>query len=727
LGDAQAARQRACNAGDIKMAPLPALREELDLLNGPVLPDGQPSWTLHDPERNLFFRIDWQTFEILRRWSIADPDEIARNINTATTLRPDADDVARVAKFLIENQLVIPNGPQSAKKMAERLAMIQGTPFKWLLHHYLFFRVPLWRPDAWLQRMLPVVAPLYTRGFLLLTLLALLIGLTQVIRHSEVFFTSLVDTFTFNGLLAYGVTLIVVKLLHELGHAFTAKRLGCRIPAIGVAFLVLFPMAYTDTNETWRLTNRWQRLQVSVAGIATELTIAAWATLAWGLLPDGELRGLAFMLATTSWIATVIINASPFLRFDGYFILSDMLDMPNLHARSFALARWRLREWLFALGEPKPEHFSARKQTWLIVFAWITWVYRLIVFLGIALLVYYFFVKIIGIFLFVVEIWWFILRPIWHEFKEWRARLPVISANPHSKRRSMLSMLLFAGFLAMFFVPWPGRVVASGLLRPLDVWTVFAPAGAQVETLLFREGEQLPQGTELIRLHSPDLAARHKALLARVETTRWQAAAAGLDLNARNQLQVAQQEYATAYAQLLEIEEELLPYAPVTPFAGTLRDLDPDLESGQWLAEREKIAVLVGDGPLHVETYLDEAAVKRISIGDSAIFIPDGLEGGVITLTVSNIDADATRVLPDGILTAMAGGHIMTRAVQGGHVPDGSFFRVVLRADDTEASVANEFASQAWRGKVVFRADAEAPAARYWRNILAVLVRESGL
>ena len=100
------------------MAPLPALREELDLLNGPVLPDGQPSWTLHDPERNLFFRIDWQTFEILRRWSIADPDEIARNINTATTLRPDADDVARVAKFLIENQLVIPNGPQSAKKSA---------------------------------------------------------------------------------------------------------------------------------------------------------------------------------------------------------------------------------------------------------------------------------------------------------------------------------------------------------------------------------------------------------------------------------------------------------------------------------------------------------------------------------------------------------------------------------------------------------------------------------
>ncbi|MDP1930520.1 MAG: HlyD family efflux transporter periplasmic adaptor subunit [Gammaproteobacteria bacterium] len=712
-------------------APLSGLREELDLLAGPVLPDGQPSWTLHDPERNMFFRIDWLTFEILQRWSLGDPQAIAQNITTATTLRPDEDDVTHVARFLDENQLTVSRGPNSARKLAERLAIIQGTPLKWLLHHYLFFRVPLWRPDAWLQRMLPIVAPLYTRGFFFLTLLALLIGLTQVVRHSEVFFTSLVDTFTFQGLAAYGVTLIVVKLLHELGHAFTAKRFGCRIPAIGVAFLVMFPMAYTDTNETWRLTNRWQRLQVSAAGIATELMIAAWSTLAWGLLPDGELRGLAFMLATTSWIATVLINASPFLRFDGYFILSDLLDMPNLHGRSFALARWQLRESLFALGESKPEHFSARKQFWLIVFAWITWIYRLVVFLGIALLVYHLFVKVIGIFLFAVEIWWFIARPILQELQAWRARLPKISANPYSRRRSLFSVLLFTGLVALLFVPWPGRVVVSGLLRPLDIWTVFAPAGAQVETLLHDEGDLVSAGTTIIRMHSPELTARYRAAQAKVESARWQAAAAGLDVRARGQLQVAQQEYATANAELLMIEEQLLPFTSVAPFTGTLRDIDPDLEIGQWLEEREKIAVLVGDGPLLVETYLDEEAVKRVAIGDSAIFIADGLEGGVLSLTVRNIDADATRVLPNGILSAQAGGHILTRARQGEHVPGGSFFRVVLQAEKSTSVLhepyAGQFPSQAWRGQVIIRADAQAPATRYLRNFMAVLVRESGL
>jgi len=278
---------------------LPLLREELDLLAGPALADGQPSWTLHDPVRNQFFRIDWPTFEILSRWSLDDPQAIAESVAESTTLQLSASDVEQVARFLLENQLVQPQGSDSARKLAARLEQIQGSAFKWLLHHYLFFRIPLWRPDAWLGRWLGVAQLFYSRTFLALTLLALGLGLYHVMRQWDVFTASLVDTFSLSGLASYGVALVAVKFLHELGHAFTAKRLGCRVPTMGVAFLVLWPVAYTDTNETWRLTSRWQRLQVACAGIATELAVAAWATLAWGLLPDGEWRSAAFVLATT--------------------------------------------------------------------------------------------------------------------------------------------------------------------------------------------------------------------------------------------------------------------------------------------------------------------------------------------------------------------------------------------------------------------------------------------
>ncbi|MCQ4345837.1 HlyD family efflux transporter periplasmic adaptor subunit [Pseudomonas stutzeri] len=696
--------------------PLPSLREELDLLPGPLLADGQPSWTLHDPVRNRFFSIDWPTFEVLQRWSFDDPAAIAESIATATTLQLEAEDVRQVVRFLLDNQLVKPEGQGAARQLAERRARQEGSRLKWLLHHYLFFRVPLWRPDAWLDRWQGVAGLFATRGFILLTLLALGLGLSQVLRQWDGFIASLVDTFSWQGLAAYGVALLLVKFLHELGHAFTAKRLGCRVPTMGVAFLVLWPMAYTDTNETWRLTSRWRRLQVASAGILTELVIAAWATLAWALLPDGGLRSAAFVLATTSWVATLAINASPFMRFDGYFILSDWLDMPNLHERSFALARWKLREWLFALDEERPEHFSPRREAWLIAFAWATWLYRLVVFLGIAVLVYHFFVKLLGILLFLVEIVWFIAMPIRNELQAWRQRWALI----RQRRRSRLSLALLLGLIALLALPWPGRVPSSGVLRPAEVWPLFAPGPARLEHLAHREGQAVQAGAELLRLAAPELQLRREALLARIQALRWQAASAGFGEESRALLQSRQEELATASAELASLDEQLARYAPRAPFAGQLRDLDPDLQAGQWLAAKEPIALLVGAGSL-VETYLDEEQIKRIAIGDRGTFLSDGGEGPLLQLRVSNLDADASRVLGNGMLAAQAGGHVLTRPRGEQLVPEQAVYRVTL----TVESPLDSLAGQSWRGRVVVHGRWEAPAARYLRNALAVLVREA--
>ena len=191
-----------------------------------MLADGQASWTLHDPTRNLFFRIDWPSFEVLKRWALGDPEQIAQDISDATTLQLEAQDVLGVAQFLVGNQLTQPAGPGSARELADRLHKMQGSALKWLLHHYLFFRIPLLRPDAWLGRWQGVAGLFYSRVFAWMTLAALLLGLTQVLRRWDNFSASLVDTFNWEGLAAYGVALFVVKLLHELGHAFTAKRLG---------------------------------------------------------------------------------------------------------------------------------------------------------------------------------------------------------------------------------------------------------------------------------------------------------------------------------------------------------------------------------------------------------------------------------------------------------------------------------------------------------------------
>ena len=705
------------------MARLPPLREELALLPGARLADGQPSWTLHDPLRNHFFRIDWPTFEVLQRWGMGDSELIAQAVSRTTTLRMEAAEVQDVLQFLFGNQLVQTAGVHTPRQLAERLNKLQGSAWKWLLHHYLFFRIPLLRPDAWLGRMQGLAGLFYSKTFACLTAAALLLGLSQVLRHWELFHATLVDTFNWEGLAAYGVALFGVKLLHELGHAFTAKRLGCRVPTMGVAFLVMWPMAYTDTNESWRLTDRWQRLQIASAGIAVELIIAAWATLAWALLPDGAVRSAAFVLATISWVGTLAINASPFMRFDGYFILSDGLDMPNLHERSFALARWQLREWLFDLGEQAPEHFPARQHAALVAFAWATWAYRLVLFLAIAVLVYQFAFKLLGILLFVVEILWFVLLPVQRELQAWRKRWPAIK----QRRRGRISAGLLAGLLLLVVLPWPSLITVSAVFRPAEVWPVYAPAGARLDSLNYSDGELIAEGALLMQLYAPDLAMRKQALQVKLERVRWRAAASGLDAESRGQMLFNEAELAGAQAELQALETELAAYAPRAPFKGRLRDVDPDLQPGQWLSRKERIGVLVrGEGQWVVETWLDEDALRRIAVGDSAHFSTDGAAGPVLALKVQVIDGDVSRVLPRPELSAHLGGHVLTREKNGLLLPERAVYRVTLALEPQSQAHLGELAHHSWRGKLTLHGRWEAPAWPYLRQAAAVMVREFG-
>lgn len=698
---------------------LPRLREELDLLPGPNTVDGQPSWTLHDPVRNLFFRIDWLTLEVLTRWTMEDPALIAKDVTDKTTLSIGVEDVETVAKFLIQHQLVQASSTNAPQKMTEQLAKIQGSPLKWLLHHYLFFRVPLVNPDAWLTRHLHWARWFGTTTFAWLTWGALAIGLSQVVRRWDVFTASLVDTFNLEGLLAYGVALLCVKVLHELGHAFTAKHFGCRVPAMGVAFLVMWPVAYTDTNETWRLTDRFQRLRVASAGIMTELVIAAWATLAWALLPEGSLKSAAFVLATTSWVATLAINASPFMRFDGYFILMDALDMPNLHGRSFALARWKLREWLFGLGDPPPEYFAPGQAKAMVAFAWATWLYRLVLFLGIALLVYFFFFKLLGVLLFVVEIAWFIWWPIRSELRVWGELWPLIRQRQRSRKSAWL-MLFLAVLLA---VPWPGRIGASAVLRPQEIWPVFAPAGARIEAMPFQHGDRVEAGQPLVKLFVPDLATREKALQARMEQQRWQAVMSVFDDEMRKRMKVTEQSLATTNAELKGVQAERTQFVPTAPFAGQFWLADPDLKPGQWVSKRESLGVLVRhDAPWKVETWLDEDDVQRVQVGQKAFFTADSGTGERLQLTVSAIDRDAARILPRHELAGVFGGHLMTREKNGQLVPERAVYRVVLEVHDLPTSLRNH----TWRGQLTVHAQWSSPIARYTKQALSVLVREFG-
>lgn len=697
-------------------APLPPLREELQLFEAAPHADGSPAWSLHDPVRNQFFHLDWMTFEILARWQIDDADALAAAVSAETTLEVVADDVKTVQEFLLNNQLCRLHGPPGTESLLRREKARHSGVWQWLLHHYLFFRIPLLRPDRWLSRHVEAVAPLYSRRFFLLTLGALVLGGFECFRQWDHFSATLVDTFSLKGAVGYAVALTFVKTLHELGHAFTAKRKGCRVPTMGLAFLVMWPVAYTDVNEVWKLRARRDRLAVGAAGIVTELVVAAWSTLLWGLLPDGALRDAVFLLATTTWISTLVINASPFMRFDGYFLLSDFLDFPNLHARAFALARWDLRERLFALGEPAPEPLPAGRQRVLIVFAWLVWVYRLVLFLGIAVLVYHFFVKLLGLVLFAVEIGVFVVLPVWREVKEWRSRAAHIRHSGRARR----SLLVLLGLIVVGFLPWNTTVSGQGLLRTTQSFPLYAPAAARVLAVHVKSGATVEANTLLLSLESPDLDYQEAQSRNRVERLGWQLEVSGLDESGRARQSVTREELAGARTELAGLEKERQRLELRAPFRGVVADISPELLAGVWVNRREHLGVLVDPGSWQVETYLGETDVQRIRVGDTGDFYPEAAGGTAFALKVARIDTDATRLLPDPMLSAQHGGELLTREKNGQLIPEKAIYRVVLDVQGHPADF------HVLRGRVVISGRPQSLLGDYLRVATGVLIRESG-
>ena len=186
------------------------------------------------------------------------------------------------------------------------------------------------------------------------------VGLFLVGRQWDAFVSTFLHFFNWRGAVMYGAVLCLVKVVHELGHAYTATRFGCRVPTIGVAFMVMVPVLYSDVSDSYRLSSKRKRVAIAAAGVVAELGLAAVATVLWAFLPDGPLRSMAFVVATSSWIMSLTVNLNPLMRFDGYYLLADGLGLPNLQDRACAFGQWKLRQLLFGAGSPQPGRWGSR-------------------------------------------------------------------------------------------------------------------------------------------------------------------------------------------------------------------------------------------------------------------------------------------------------------------------------------------------------------------------------
>jgi putative peptide zinc metalloprotease protein len=697
---------------------VPYLRQDLEIFRGNSREDGLPAWLLYDAIRNKYFSLGLTAFKLIKNWKGGeDIKNFEKKINSSG-IDASEEEIKSFISFLHQNNLIIqPTGQNIAYLMQQKNSMKKS----WLMHaihNYLFFKIPLFKPDDWLSKTLKYVKHFASKKFRNLVYFFGFIGLFLVVQQLETFKSTFLYFFSFQGLMLYFLTLVFVKCLHELGHAYIAKYYGCRVSAIGIAFLVFFPFLYTDTTDAWRLRNHKERLLINFGGILTELHLALIATFIWAVLPDGGFKSAAFFLATTSWISSLTINVSPFMRFDGYYVFSDWLRAENLQPRSFALARWKIRESLFGLNHPPPEEINPSRRWTFIVYAWATWVYRFFLFLGIALLVYHFAFKILGIILFVIEIHWFILLPIIREIKNWYKLKTEIRFNKQTKR----TLIIILSLLMILFLPWKSSLKIPAVYVSEKYSKVFAPYPSKIKNILVNKDDVVEKGQELIELYSPDLdreifSIRRKIQLTKTKINRLSKSAGNMD------------QFLTLQQSLIALQTELTGLSRVknklilkAPIKGKIKDFY-NLSEGMWVSNFDQLLGIVHYGTGKVKGFIKEEQIERFLKKNPAVFIPnDGIHDKVYLVSES-LDLSAISNLPYISLSSVHDGPVAIRNSTGGEFQ----YRPETAHYIAEFELAKKSEIQfELPGYVHIQGSRYSPFGKLIKSVIAIIVRESG-
>ena len=699
------------------------LRPDIDLYQGTRSHEGLPTYVLHDRWRNRFFNIGWLEYEILQRWHLRDSEKIASSVCHETTLYAESEDVVALQVFLTQQQVFVDNETtkgienliESSKAIEEkkRKSRIKLNPMG-----YLSFRIPLIRPDRFLESTIWMVRPLMTKRAFHVYLVLLMIAIISVLQQWHTFTGYVSEALSWEGAIYLFLALAVSKSFHEFGHAYTAKHLGLKVPTMGVMWMFIFGFLYTDTTESWKLQSRKQRIAIGSAGVLAELQLAVVATLLWSVLPDGALRYGCFYLGTAAWIATLAINLSPFLRWDGYWVLSDLVGIQNLRERSNKLAEWFFGNKVMGFTDEKPVKLPEKQIKFSIVFAVMSWFYRMLIFLGIGLLIFTRVFKILGIFLLVTMILKMVLWPIIETCIEWFKRRKEMNWNKYSI--TSFSIIFFV--ILLLVIPWRSTIQTPAVIAPQRHIELFPGVEGRV-SFVPEEGASLLTGQDLFKMENPELSASLDTEQNNVQY--YQLALQRTGSKTLLQTRALEQEFLQeANGRYLRVLQEMQKLNVKAPYNGKVIWVNDIAKQGGWIDRDSPLMTFADTSQLQMYAYIGEYDLQRLFAEGEVNFYPENAHFKSIKGEIVGVDSANLNVLDYEILSSTTGGPIpaATDAETGKLKPDNPLYLVRIAIDQAEM----ESLPILLRGRVILRGERKSFISRFFDSLIGTVIRESG-
>ncbi|MGJ8640092.1 MAG: biotin/lipoyl-binding protein [Opitutaceae bacterium] len=434
--------------------------------------------------------------------------------------------------------------------------------------NFLFLRVPVFNPDRMLTMLRPLGRVFMHPITVMLWLFVIGWGAKSVIENWSLVKDQSSGFLSPDNLFLVLICTIVLKLLHELGHGISCKYFGGYVPTFGIMFVLFSPLPFVDATASWGFRERWRRIFVSAAGMYVELFLAALAAIVWVHAGDGMLKGLAYNVMLIGSVTTLLFNLNPLLKFDGYYILVDVLSLPNLQQRAVKYLQYFLERYGFGRDEADSPADQNGEVFWLAIYGLGSGLYRVFLMFSISMIVGQQFFEL-GIALAVFTIIVYILVPVLKFFRYILTGRELVHCRGRAFAVVGLALaLLIAG---LGFIPIPEHYQQPGIIRPVHQVNISAGFDGQILRAPIISGQKVKAGDWLMTLENPHLI--HDIAISEASLAR---------LKLRGEVAQAETPAAvSSYRRLADIEEERLQ---------RLKDQQKDLElhapiDGYWVCQ----------------------------------------------------------------------------------------------------------------------------------------------
>ena len=566
-------------------------------------------------------------------------------------------DVVRLLSQLHQADLLHADVAPDLGEIATRAVRLRRRKLVASIANPLALRFPLLDPDVMLGATMPLVRPLFS--WLGACLFVAVVGYTAIL--AAVHWPALTDNIADRVLSAESLLLLVlcypfIKALHELGHAYAVKRWGGEVHELGLMFLVFMPVPYVDASSSLAFTNKWHRAFVDAAGIVVELLLAALALFVWLSVEQGIVRAFAFNVMLIGGVSTILFNGNPLLRFDGYYVLSDVLEIPNLADRAKRYFSYLVQRHGFGVGDAVSPVTAPGEAAWFIAYGSASFLlYRLFVVAGVALFIATKFF-VLGV---LIAIWsmimmigmpaaklvWFLLRnPV---LGEKRGRALAVSGGA-----------LAAIAAALLLVPLPYHTVAQGILWAPGESGIFAGTDGNVVAMLREPNAVVTVGEPLLQLEDPFIESKVRVLEATVKEFRVRRAA--VYATDPLQTQLLDEQINRAEGELALHREHQAQLLVHSPFDGRFIVRRPTDLIGKFVRKGEQLAYVAAlDQPVVLAVVDEDAADLARNRSRSVQIRLVGDVAHALLATIVREVPDINDRLPSLALGTIGGGEIV--------------------------------------------------------------------